>query len=126
MPAPETGPEQGAAASPNQTPEPVAGPVPVPVPITPVSEHFLIFSFCHGSAPKVLHAFSRNDVGLLIRDLAKNEDQFLFVVRGGELAHLFKTKQGLVVQFDETKERIKIPFAGQSRPIENGWIGNQE
>jgi len=124
--APEAGSEENSGTTQSQSPEPAFEPARFPVPLEPVSEHFILFSFCHGSAPKVLHAFSRKDVGRLIRDLAKNEDQFLFVVRGGELANLFKTKRGLIVQFEETRERIKVHFTGQSRPVENGWIGESE
>jgi len=126
VPAAEAGPEENSGELQSQPQEPDPEPAPVPVPLEPVSEHFMLFSFCHGSAPKVLHAYTRKDVGQLIRDLAKNEDQFLFVVRGGELANLFKTKRGLVIQFEEIRERIKVHFTGQSRPVENGWIGESE
>lgn len=126
MPAPQADSGDEAGESQHQAAEPVAEQEHLSGLTEPVSEHFILFSFCHGAAPKVLHAFSRKDTGQLIRDLARNEDQFLFVVRGGELAQLFKTKRGLIVQFDGTRERIKVQFAARSRPVDNGWIGDLE
>jgi len=126
MPVAKADPEENFGETQSLPPEPTLEPMQISVPQEPISEHYILFSFCHGSAPKVLHAFSRKDIGQLIRDLVRNEDQFLFVVRGGELANLYKTKRGLIVQFDETKERIKVHITGQSRPVENGWIGESE
>lgn len=100
--------------------EPEPGPRPV------ASEAYLIFSFSYGAPPKVLHAFSNRDLRLLIRDLMRDEQQFLYIVRDGELARLLKTKRGLTVQFEEPKSRLRVPFAEQGRPVENGWMGETD
>ena len=96
-----------------------------PVPVT-IPEQYMIFSFVNGSPPKILHAFTRKDVGQLVRELTRNENQYLFIVRGGELGQLFKTKRGLIVQFEESRDRFKIRFSEHGRPVENGWIGEPD
>ena len=125
----EQGDEKQTESGPDEA-NPLCLPESEPKPEQPVAvaipEQYMIFSFANGSPPKILHAFTRKDVGQLVRELTRNENQYLFIVRGGELGQLFKTKRGLIVQFEESRDRFKIRFSEHGRPVENGWIGEPD
>jgi len=78
-----------------------------------------------GVPPKALHAYNDKDVCKLIRDLhVHNDQQYMFVIRNGELGRIFRTRRGLMIRFPEAGLQLKIPAAEKYGPAPDGWIGD--
>ncbi len=78
-----------------------------------------------GTPPKAIHAYNDKDVCKLIRDLcAQNDQQYLFVIRNGELGKLYRTQQGLGVRFPEAGLKLKVRLPERFGPIADNWIGD--
>ncbi len=102
------------------TPETVREQLPAVITIV----RYLVFSVPVGFPPKVLHAYNDADFKRLIADLcAQNDQQYLFVVRNGELGKLYRTKQGLGIRFPEAGLKLKVRLPERFGPIANNWIG---
>jgi len=86
---------------------------------------YIVICIPFGSPPKALHAFNDKDVCRLIRDLhAQNDQQYLFVIRNGELGKLFKTSHGLGILFKEAGLKLRIKLAEKYGSVSDGWIGD--
>ena len=85
---------------------------------------YIVISFSVSSAPTVFHAASKRDMVRMVQELhAANDQQFLFVVRGGELGTLYRTKSGLAIKFEDSGDKAVIPTKKQAHRLEDGWIG---
>lgn len=86
---------------------------------------YLIFSIPIGYPPKVLHAYNDQDFCRLIADLCiQNDQQYLFVVRNGELGKLYRTKSGIGIRFVQAGLKLKIRLPERFGPISDNWIGD--
>lgn len=72
-----------------------------------------------------MQAYNDRDVCRMIRDLyAQNDQQYLFVIRNGELGKVFKTRRGLGVRFREAGLKLRIATFDRYGPLSDGWIGD--
>lgn len=86
---------------------------------------YLVFSIPCGFPPKVLRAYNDQDVCRLIGDLLmQNDQQYLFVVRNGELGKLFRSKKGLGIRFKEAGKQLRIRLSERFGPISENWVGD--
>lgn len=72
----------------------------------------------------MLFAASAEDMAKTVRGVARNDQQYLYIIKGGELARLAKTQRGLHVKFSETEETIRIRLPDREHTIDDGWIGD--
>lgn len=100
-------------------------PQPEQLPAVITLVRYLVFSIPCGDPPKVLHAFNDKDVCKVIRDLhLQNDQQYLFVVRNGELGRFYRTQRGFVLRFKEAGLKLKIPFRNRLGSLSDNWIGD--
>lgn len=86
---------------------------------------YLVFSIPNGEPPKVLHAFNDKDVCKVIRDLhTQNDQQYLYVVRNGELGKIRRMQRGLLVHFKEAGKKLRIYFTNRIGIDADNWIGD--
>jgi hypothetical protein len=87
--------------------------------------HYIVISIPVGVPPRALHAESNKEVCKLIRDLySLNDQQYLFVIRNGELGRILRTRRGLVIRFKEAGLKLTITPAEKHTQSQDGWIGD--
>ena len=87
---------------------------------------YFLVCVVNGQPPKTFKAYSKRDLVNLVQELRKREDhQYLYIVRSGELGKMYKAKRGgILLKFPEAKERITIPFTEHFDHLSDGWIGD--
>lgn len=86
---------------------------------------YIVISMPFGTPPKAIHAYNDKDVCKLIRDLhAQNDQQYLFVIRNGELGKILRSKRGLAIRFKEAGLKLTIKISAQYDSVPDGWIGD--
>lgn len=102
-------------------PEPAAEQLPAVISIV----YYLVISVPVGFPPKALHAYNDGDFCRLVAELcAQNDQQYLFVVRNGELGKIYRTKQGIGVRFKAAGLKLKIRLPERFGPVSDNWIGD--
>ena len=100
-----------------------AGAEQLPAIVPPV--RYIVISVPFGVPPKALHAYNDKDICKLVRELRlQNDQQYLFVIRNGELGRLRRARRGLVIRFKEARLNLKVPDSEKYGPIPDGWIGD--
>ena len=121
-------PEEETAEQPTEQPaeqsvEPtVEQPVDTSV-VTPPQGYFVI-RCPMAEAPQVLFAASTEELIRTVRNIASNDQQYLYVIKGGELARLVKSNNGLIVKFQDDHEKILVRLPKRERSLEDGWLGD--
>jgi hypothetical protein len=93
--------------------------VPVPKP-----QPYFVISVPTGGEPKLHNAKTRKVLKQILRyAYAKTDQQFLYVLRG-ELAELFKIRNGLSVRFGSGEEIHVTNKLGKQEPVQDGWLGD--
>ena len=85
---------------------------------------YLVVSVPRMEPPRVLSASTAEDMAKIVRGIARDDQQYLFIIKGGELGRLAKTHRGLLVKFSESEEKIRIRLSDREHPIRDGWLGD--
>jgi hypothetical protein len=95
-----------------------------PVTAEETKRQYLIISIPTGGEPKLNSVRTRNNLKQVLRSVyGKTDQQFLYVIRG-ELADLFKIRNGLIVRFGDD-EKIHVPNKNINHElIRDGWLGD--
>jgi hypothetical protein len=85
---------------------------------------YLVISVPRMEPPKVLSAATAEDMANIVRTVARDDQQYLYIIKGGERGRLAKTQRGLLVKFSEPDEKIRIRLPDRAHPISDGWLGD--
>ena len=91
--------------------------------VTPPQGYFVI-RCPMAEAPQVLFVSSTEELMRTVRNIASNDQQYLYVIKGGELARLVRSNNGLIVKFQDDHEKIFVRLPKRERSLEDGWLGD--